>query len=273
MTLTIHDELVQGTPQWHDQRRGLVTASVVGRLITPTLKVASNDTSRALTATLAAERITGWTEETAITSDMWRGIDSEPVARDLYSSHHELAVEVGFMVLEEDGWQLGYSPDGLVGDDGLIEIKAPRAKGHLNTILADEVPPYYMAQCQAGLLVSGRNWLDFVSFCGGMPLFVKRVYPDLAWREAITAAVAHFEFTAIDMVAAYRASTQGLPATEREWRIQPASPGGLAKLVPARGTDDGSYDEHGCPGYSDKAFIDMGTIVARRINVSVKEAN
>jgi hypothetical protein len=64
---------------------------------------------------------------------------------------------------DEDGWTLGYSPDGLVGDDGLIEIKAPRAKTHLRTILADEVPAHYMAQCQAGLLVTGRKWIDFVS--------------------------------------------------------------------------------------------------------------
>ena len=67
MTLTIHDEFVQGTPEWHDTRRGMVTASAVGKLITPTLKVADNDTSRALTATLVAERMSGWTEDTAIT--------------------------------------------------------------------------------------------------------------------------------------------------------------------------------------------------------------
>jgi len=215
MSLTIHDDIVQGTPAWHDIRRGIITASAVGKLLTPTLKVASNDTSRALTATLAAERITGWTESTAITSDMWRGIDAEPVARDYYSSHHAAATEVGFMVLEQDGWRLGYSPDGLVGDDGLIEIKAPRAKGHLNTILAGQVPAYYMAQVQAGLLVSGRAWCDFVSYCGGMPLFVVRVEPDDEWMAAICAAVAVFELNVADIVAGYAAATKNLPTTER----------------------------------------------------------
>jgi hypothetical protein len=185
--LTEFPEVTQGTPEWHDQRRGLVTASAVGKLITPTLKVASNDVSRGLTATLVAERITGWTEDTATTPDMWRGIDSEPIARDIYSGHYMQATETGFMRLDGDGWTLGYSPDGLVGFDGLIEIKAPRAKGHLNTILADEVPALYMPQLQAGLLVSGRQWIDYVSYCGGMPLYVKRVLPDPAWADAINA--------------------------------------------------------------------------------------
>jgi hypothetical protein len=213
--LTEFPEVTQGTPQWHDQRRGLVTASAVGKLITPTLKVASNDVSRGLTAALVAERITGWTEDTATTPDMWRGIDSEPIARDIYSGHYMQATETGFMRLDGDGWTLGYSPDGLVGLDGLIEIKAPRAKGHLNTILADDVPAFYMPQIQAGLLVSGRDWCDYVSYCGGMPLYVKRVLPDPAWAEAITAAAIAFELAAIDMVAAYRNATDGLPKTER----------------------------------------------------------
>lgn len=215
MTLHIYERLEQGTPEWHDVRRGLVTASVVGKLLTPTLKVASNDTSRALTSTLIAERITGWTEETPMTSDMYRGVEAEPYARDVYSRHHRPVTEVGFMVREEDGWTLGYSPDGLVGDDGLIEIKAPRAKTHLGTILADEVPAFYMPQLQAGLLVSGRKWIDYVSYVGGMPLYTKRVYPDPDWHEAITAACVAFETTAAETVADYRGRVTNLPTTER----------------------------------------------------------
>jgi putative phage-type endonuclease len=215
MTLHEFPDVVQGSDAWHSQRRGLVTASVVGKLLTPTLKVADNDTSRALTATLAAERITGWTEESHMTPDMWRGVESEPIARDLYSAHYQQAVEVGFMRRDEDGWTLGYSPDGLVADDGLIEVKCPRAKTHLNTILANQVPYYYMAQCQAGLLVSGRKWLDFVSYVGGMPLFVKRVLPDPEWQDAIIVAVICFEQNVAASVADYEAATRGLPKTER----------------------------------------------------------
>jgi putative phage-type endonuclease len=215
MTLHEFPALEQGSDEWHDARRGIVTASVVGRLITPTLKVASNDYSRGLTAALVSERISGWTEPSYTNADMWRGVTCEPIARDAYSEHHAPAVECGFLRRDEATWTLGYSPDGLVGDDGLLEIKAPRAKGHVATILSDEVPAQHMAQCQAGLLVTGRKWLDFVSFCGGLPLFVKRVLPDPRWYEVIVAAVEQFETTAAEMVAAYNQATEGLPPTER----------------------------------------------------------
>jgi hypothetical protein len=263
MSLHTLPELVQGTAEWHDARRGIVTASVVGKLVTygppdavsvacptcearpnnpcvskarkeptaiksfhpartehaagrpPVFDVADNDTSRGLTAALIAERITGWTEDTPMTSDMWRGVEAEPYARNVYSVHYAKAREIGFMLREEDGWQLGYSPDGLVGDDGLIEIKAPRAKTHLRTILADEVPAFYMPQLQAGLLVSGRKWIDYVSYVGGMPLFVKRVTPDQDWFDAITAACIAFEQTAALTVADYRQRVADLPMTER----------------------------------------------------------
>jgi hypothetical protein len=146
---------------------------------------------------------------------MLRGHEDEPRARDLYSEHYAPARESGFMVRREDSWTLGYSPDGLVGDDGLIEVKAPRAKKHLTTILSGEVPPEHMPQIQAGLLVSGREWLDFISFCGGMPMWVRRVLPDQRWFDAITEAVEQFETTAAEMVATYEAAVVGLPTTER----------------------------------------------------------
>jgi putative phage-type endonuclease len=214
MTLRIL-QVDQRSDEWYEARRGIVTASTVGKLLTPTLKVADNDTSRGLANTLAVERITGWTEETAMTSDMWRGVEHEPFARDKYAEHYAPVTEVGFLIREEDGWQLGYSPDGLVGDDGLIEIKCPRAKTHLSTILADEVPAYYMPQLQAGLLVSGRAWIDFVSYVAGMPLFRKRVEPDPAWFGAITAACIAFEANVTRIVADYEKRVADMPTTER----------------------------------------------------------
>lgn len=215
MTLTIHD-VEQGTEAWDDVRRGMMTASQIHNFITPrTLKVASNDTTRALTAHLAAERITGYTEPNYVSADMDRGHFDEPYARDLYSEHYAPAVEAGFMVLDIDGYQLGYSPDGVVGDDGLIEIKSRRAKKHLTTILNDEVPLENMAQLQAGLLVSGRQWIDYVSICGGMPLYVKRVLPDPDWQAIILEAVTAFETSAAQMLADYTTAVVGRPTTER----------------------------------------------------------
>lgn len=182
MTLHVFPDLIQGTDEWNDQRRGMVTASAVGQLLTAnTVKPASNDYSRSLTALLTAERITGHTEPTYMNDDMLRGVEDEPRAVDKYSEHYAPVTTTGFMVRTEDWGKLGFSPDGLVGDDGLIEVKSRRQKKQLTTILSGQVPAENMAQLQSGLLVSGRDWIDYVSFCGGMPLYVKRVYPEQRW--------------------------------------------------------------------------------------------
>lgn len=216
MALHVYEDLEQGTQEWLDARRGIITASVVGLLITAkTVKPANNDTSRGLIATLVAERITGHVEPIQENADMLRGTLDEPYARDIYSEHYAPVTEIGFMVLESYGQRLGYSPDGLVGDDGLIEIKSRRQKKQLATILADEVPAENMAQIQCGLLVSGREWLDYVSFCSGMPLWTKRVTPDPKWQAAILEAVAAFEEASAAMIADYTTRTANLPPTER----------------------------------------------------------
>ena len=216
ISLQVFDDIEQGTEEWHAIRRGIVTASVVGLLITTkTMKPASNDTSRGLTASLAAERITGFTEPSPTSRDMERGQMDEPYAREAYSEHHAEAIETGFMIRDDLGFQLGYSPDGLVGDDGLIEIKSRAQKKHLATVLADEVPAENMAQIQCGLLVSGRSWCDYVSYCGGMALWVKRVYPDAAWHAAIIAAADQFDRAALEMIETYQMRTAGAPVPER----------------------------------------------------------
>ena len=263
MTLTVHNDIEQRSDEWFGLRRGMVTASVVGSLLTmdppdattvpcpacevesgpcmalgrktptplktvhgpraaaaadrpPVIRTASNDTSQRLTLLLACERITGIRDdrEDFLSNDMLVGQLDEPLAREVYSGHHAEAIEAGFMVRDDWGFSIGYSPDGLVGDDGLLEVKSPRAKEHLRTILADEVPPRYMPQLQTGLLVSGRAWIDYVSFYGGMPLYRKRVHPDPLWAEAIVAAVAAFEQTVEQMAHDYDLATAGLPATE-----------------------------------------------------------
>jgi hypothetical protein len=216
ISLHVYNDIQQGSDEWHALRRGIITASVVGQFITPkTVKPASNDISRGLTMSLVAERITGYTEPVFVSADMERGNFDEPIARDKYSENYKPVTEVGFMVRDDFGFKLGYSPDGLVGDEGLIEIKSRRQKKHLATILADEVPLENMAQCQAGLLVSGREWLDYISYCGGMPLYVTRVFPDPKWHQAIIDATKAFEESAAVMIDTYIDNTAGLPLTER----------------------------------------------------------
>jgi hypothetical protein len=216
LSLRIYEDLEQGTPEWLAARCGIPTASVIGQLITPkTVKPAANDTSRALVMTLVAERITGHVEPVFPNADMQRGTLSEPFARDIYGENYAPAKEVGFMTRDFGGYKIGFSPDGLVGDDGLLEIKSPRQKKHLATILADEVPLEHMAQCQTGLLVSGREWIDFVSYNGGMPLWHKRVEPDDKWQAAIKEAVEALEAVAAVMIDNYKTRTADLPQTER----------------------------------------------------------
>lgn len=214
MTLTIFDQLEQGTDEWLEARRGIVTASTVGKLLTSTGKVANNDTSRTLTEALAIERITGRIEYMRPSRDMERGTILEPFARDLYAEHYNPVTEVGFMRLDGSGHALGYSPDGLIGDDGLLEIKSRAARIQVRTILDNRVPAANMAQLQAGLLVSGRAWIDYCSYSPGLPLYVKRVLPDAAWFAAISEAVDQFEDNASTLAENFRDATEGLPPTE-----------------------------------------------------------
>jgi hypothetical protein len=220
MTLTVHTNLEQGSDEWLQARCGIITASVIGKLITPTLKVADNDTSRGVTLTLAAERITGHVEYVHPTFDMQRGTEDEPYARDVYAEHYAAVEEVGFVTVERDGYKIGYSPDGLVGDDGLIEIKSRKPHVHLGTMFTDKAPAANMAQLQTGLFVTGRKWIDYVSFSAGLPLYVKRVHPNDAWFTAITEAARTFEVNVARIVNDYNTLAVDLHPTERRPEIE-----------------------------------------------------
>lgn len=216
MALTIHTDLVQRSDEWYAARLGIVTASSVGKLITPkSVAVANNPDSRRVAITLAAERITGWCEPGYISDDMWRGIADEPRARDKYAEHYAPVAEVGFITEDKWGFTIGYSPDGLVGEKGLIEIKSRIPKVHLETILAGTPPAECMAQLQCALLVTGRDWIDYISYCGGMPMWVKRVEPDRKWFDAIIDATTALEDNITDTIRIYTKSVAGLPTTER----------------------------------------------------------
>jgi len=104
---------------------------------------------------------------------------------------------VGFITNDRWGFTLGYSPDGLVGEHGLIECKSRRQKYQIQTIVeyaaAGLAPEDYMAQLQTGLLVSERQWIDFVSYSGGLPMVTTRIYPDDVVQAAILEAASAFE--------------------------------------------------------------------------------
>lgn len=204
-------DLIQGTDEWLQQRCGLLTASEMKLILTPTPKLASNDKERAHLYELLAQRITGYVEPRYISDDMLRGHDDEIEARDLYAKHFAPVEQVGFITNSKWGFPIGYSPDGLVGDDGLIECKSRRQKFQIETIAADEVPVEFMLQLQTGLLVTERKWLDFISYSGGLPLFVKRVLPDPEMQDAIVRAAIAFEERIAIKEAEYLASLATMP--------------------------------------------------------------
>lgn len=190
--MKIHESLIQGSTEWLQARCGLLTASEMKLIITPTLKIADNDKTRAHLYELLAQRITGYVEPHYISDDMLRGKEDEIDAREIYAEEYGDVTEVGFITNDQWGFTIGFSPDGLIGDDGLIETKSRRQKFQIETILANEVPQDYMIQIQTGLLVSGRAWCDFISFSAGLPMFTHRVLPDEKIQAAIIEAATVF---------------------------------------------------------------------------------
>jgi len=204
MTIVYHHELTQGTEEWLQARCGLLTASEMKLILTPTLKMASNDKERAHLYELLSQRITQHVEPTYIGGDMLRGQEEEILAKVAYATHYAPVEDVGFITNDSFGFMLGYSPDALVGDDGLIECKSRRQKYQTQTIIEGEVPDEYTLQLQAGLLVSGRKWIDFVSYCGGLPMVTIRVLPNEEIQTAIIEAATAFEARMATRLTEYR---------------------------------------------------------------------
>ena len=174
----------QRTEEWFAQRIGKVTASRVADVMA-TIKSGEAATRKNYRMQLVCERLTGKKEESFTNSHIERGIELEPVARSMYEINNNFFVkEVGFIEHATIPMS-GCSPDGLVGDDGLIEIKCPTVANHIESITGlpvGTVPSKYIPQIQWQMACTGRNWCDYVSFNNELPdnlqLFVKRVYRD-----------------------------------------------------------------------------------------------
>lgn len=182
-------DVEQGTPEWFECRSGIVTTSCVKDV----LAKGQGKTRATYMHKLMGEVITGMPTESYSNAHMERGHEQEPVAREIYSERISLPVEqCGFLRNHDHLGGVGYSPDALVGDDGLAEIKSRLPHLQVEVILSDKVPSEHIAQIQTGLWVSGRAWLDYVSYCPNMPLFVKRVFPDPAMFKTIEAGIIVF---------------------------------------------------------------------------------
>lgn len=181
----------QGTPEWHACRAGLITASEMDSVLAKGKGGAPSKTRRTYMLKLAGERLTGEVSQTWNgNAHTERGQMMEPEARDLYAFQTDAdPMLVGFI----RRGIAGCSPDSLIGTDGLLEIKTKLPHLQLDLLLADEVPPEHIPQIQAQLWVSGRQWVDFVSYWPRLPLFIKRVYRDELYIKMVETAAEAFE--------------------------------------------------------------------------------
>lgn len=168
----------QKSPEWFAARCGRATGSRIADVVAKTKSGFSASRANYM-AQLVVERMTGKVAESFTNSAMDWGNEQEPFARAAYEAYSSVLVDEVGMVEHPTVEMSGASPDGLVGDDGLVEIKCPNTSTHIDTLMDKEVPKKYYDQMQWQMACTGRSWCDFVSFDPRMPeglqLFVKRV--------------------------------------------------------------------------------------------------
>lgn len=179
----------QGSPEWHAARAGIVTASEFATVLAKGRGGGESKTRRTYMLRLLGERLTGEVAESYSNGHMERGKALEAEARDAYAFLHDADyVQVGFIRSGDKGC----SPDGLIGERGMVEIKTKLPHLQLDVLLTDEVPSEHIAQCQGALWIAEREWIDFASYWPKLPLFVKRIHRDEAYIERLAEAVAEF---------------------------------------------------------------------------------
>ena len=171
----------QGSAAWLHMRSGKVTASRVADLVART-KTGWSASRAAYMSQLLAERLTGEPVTTVANSAMRWGLEQEPIARHAYGFHSDRDVKSSGFILHPAIQMSGASPDGLIGAEGLIEIKCPQTTTHLETLASDRVPEKHFAQMQWQMACTGRMWCDFVSFDPRLPepmkIFIRTVERD-----------------------------------------------------------------------------------------------
>jgi putative phage-type endonuclease len=185
----------QGSDAWFQQRLGKVTASRVADVIAKT-KTGYSTSRDNYMAQLVCERMTNTVAESFSNSAMQWGTETEPLARAAYEAHADVLVDEVAMITHMTIRDAGASPDGVIGDWGLIEIKCPNTATHIETLLSQTVPSKYNTQMQWQMACTGRIWCDFVSFDPRLPtelqLFVKRVPRDAAYIQMLEEEVKKF---------------------------------------------------------------------------------
>lgn len=185
----------QGSAEWFAARVGKVTASRVADVVART-KTGWGASRANYMAELIAERLTGNAAEGFTNAAMQWGTQTEPLARDAYSFRSDNDVLPGGFAIHPYIAESGASPDGLIGSDGLIEIKCPNTATHIDTLIGQAVPGKYVTQMQWQMACTGAQWCDFVSFDPRLPesmrLFIKRVPRDKTHIQSLEVEVVAF---------------------------------------------------------------------------------
>jgi putative phage-type endonuclease len=188
-------EVEQGSPAWFEMRCGRVTASRVADVIAKT-KTGYSASRANYAAELIAERLTGTTAPSFTNAAMQHGTLTEPLAREAYATRHGVTVDQVAFIVHPEIPMAGASPDGLVGDLGLVEIKCPNTATHLDTLLGEPIPAKYLTQMAWQMACTGRSYCDFASFDPRLPpemqLHVQRVERDTSLIIELESAVAEF---------------------------------------------------------------------------------
>jgi hypothetical protein len=199
--MVVYEDLDQNSPEWFAARLGIPTASMFSAI----LAKGEGKTRKSYMHRLASEIITGEPTEGFTNAAMERGHEMEPEARNYYSFLHDIEPQrVGFI---RNG-DKGCSPDSLIGENGMLEIKTKRADLLIDVLDKGEFPSEHKAQCQGALWVAEREWIDICVYWPKMPVFIKRAYRDDAYILTISAAVRAFNDELQQTVARVRAYGQ-----------------------------------------------------------------
>ena len=188
-------DCAQNSPEWYACRMGIPTASEFHSV----LAKGEGKTRRTYMYKLLGERLTGEVQDNFTTVHTERGKIMEAEARALVLFDYPDVQLTGFIRRNLETGYVGCSPDALVGEDGMLEIKTKLPHLQIAVLREDRLPPEHVAQCQGALWVSGRKWIDFISYWPNLPIFKKRVLPDLEYFKALEAALTAFHLEMADV--------------------------------------------------------------------------
>ncbi len=187
---------IQGSEQWFEHHRGILTASDFDKVIQPKKMLPSASIDDMICQKIGELATPGTLmPQGYVSAAMLNGIQLEPEARNFYEMERGIEVQQVGICLTDDG-RFGASPDALCGESGALELKCPTAKTHVRYLLDGVLPSDYKAQVHGELIVTGRSWVDFMSYFPGLDPFIVRVTPDeftIALKKCLEEYYARFQ--------------------------------------------------------------------------------